>query len=60
MILALIEYDKKGSPVVVKTYLKTTHEQWIKQCSIADEAIQFQAKYRGQRHILGERTTIYL
>lgn len=45
MILALIEYDKKGSPVVVKTYLKTTHEQWIKQCSIADEAIQFQAKY---------------
>ena len=29
MILALIEYDKKGSPVVVKTYLKTTHEQCV-------------------------------
>ena len=45
MILALIEYDKKGVPVVVKTYLETIHEQWIKQCSVADEAIQFQAKY---------------
>ena len=45
MILALIEYDKKGNPVVVKTYMETTHEGWIEQCKIADEAIQFKAKY---------------
>ena len=39
MILALIEYDKKGNPVVVKSPMETTHEGWIERGKIADEAI---------------------
>ena len=39
MMLALIEYDKKGSPVVVKSYMETTHKRWIEQGKIPDEAI---------------------
>ena len=42
---ALIEYDKRGNPVVVKSSMETTHEGWIERGKIADEAIPFNAKY---------------
>ena len=42
---ALIEYDKKGNPVMVKSPMQTTHEGWIELGKIADEAIPFNAKY---------------
>ena len=44
-MLALIEYDKKDSPVVVKSPVETTHEGWIGRGKIAHEAIPFNAKY---------------
>jgi len=43
-MLALIEYDKKGNSVVVKSPVETTHEGWIVRGKIADEAIPFNAK----------------
>ena len=43
-MLALIEYDKKGNSVVVKSPVETTHEGWIGRGKIADEAIPFNAK----------------
>ena len=45
MMLTPIQYDKKGNPVVVKSYMETTHKRWIEQGKIADEAIPFKAKY---------------
>ena len=45
MMLALIEYDKKGNSVVVKSPMETTHEGWIERGKIADEAMPFKAKY---------------
>ena len=44
-MLAPIEYDKKRSPVVVKSPMETTHEGWIERGKIAHEAIPFNAKY---------------
>ena len=44
-MLALIEYDKKRSLVVVETPMETTHEGWIGRGKIAHEAIPFNAKY---------------
>ena len=44
-MLALIEYDKKDSLVVIKSPVETTHEGWIERGGkIADEAIPFNAK----------------
>ena len=43
-MLALIEYDKKGNSVVVKSPVETTHEGWIVRGKIAHEAIPFNAK----------------
>ena len=44
-MLALIEYDKKGNSVVIKSPVETTHEGWIVRGKIAHEAIPFNAKY---------------
>ena len=60
MMLALIEYDKKGSPVVVKSYMETSHEQWIEQCRIAYEAIPFKAKYTELERFNALRTNLLL
>ena len=43
-MLALIEYDKKGSFRGGKTPMETTHEGWIVRGKIADEARPFNAK----------------
>lgn len=45
MYLSLIEYDKKGNPQVLKTYMECSHEEWIAHCKLADDAIQFKEKY---------------
>ena len=60
MMLALIEYDKKGSPVVVKSYMETTHKRWIEQSKIPDEAIPFQAKYTELERFNALRTNLLL
>ena len=65
MMLALIEYDKKGSPVVVKSYMETTHKRWIEQGKIPDEAIvdkaiPFQAKYTELERFNALRTNLLL
>ena len=64
-MLALIEYDKKGSPVVVKSHMETTHKRWIEQGKIPDEAIvdkaiPFQAKYTELERFNALRTNLLL
>ena len=64
-MLALIEYDKKGSPVVVKSHMETTHKRWIEQSKIPDEAIvdkaiPFQAKYTELERFNALRTNLLL
>lgn len=45
MYLALIKFDEKGNPIVLKNYMETTDEDWMKFCKVAEDAIVFQEKY---------------
>ena len=60
MMLTLIECDKKGSPVVVKSYMETSHEQWIEQGKIANEARPFNAKYMKHKRFNALHTNLLL